>query len=231
MIETIIKRDGRKVAFDMSKVDDAIHKAVKATKGVSVKGTKDAVSEAKKLIYKACCNSTNSEVSVEEVQDIVENALMDVGLNAVAKCYILYRAERNNVREASTTLMKTLRDMTFVDSKDMDLKRENANIDGNTAMGMMLRYGSEAAKAFVDKYVLEPDMVKAHGEGDIHIHDKDFYMLTETCCQIDLDKLLSGGFSTGHGVLREPNGINSYAALAAIAIQANQNDQHGRITA
>ena len=72
-----------------------------------------------------------------------------------------------------------------------------------------------------------PVHAAAHQDGDIHIHDLDFYTLTTTCCQIDLLNLFHGGFSTGHGVLREPNDIYSYSALACIAIQANQNDQHG----
>ena len=94
-------------------------------------------------------------------------------------------------------------------------------------MGTMLKYGSEGAKYFVDNYVLPKDIAKAHINGDIHIHDKDFYMLTETCCQIDLIKLFKDGFCTGHGYLREPQSIMSYASLACIAIQANQNEMHG----
>lgn len=123
--------------------------------------------------------------------------------------------------------MEIYKDLTFKDAKDNDIKRENANIDGDTAMGTMLKYGSEGAKQFNKLFVLRPEHAKAHEEGDIHIHDLDFLTLTETCCQIDLIKLFKGGFCTGHGFLREPNDIASYSALAAIAIQSNQNDQHG----
>ena len=105
--------------------------------------------------------------------------------------------------------------------------RDSANIDADTAMGTMLKYGSEGANYFVDNYILPKDIAAAHINGDIHIHDKDFYMLTETCCQIDLIKLFKDGFCTGHGYIREPNSIKSYAALACIAIQANQNEMHG----
>ncbi|MEG0229430.1 MAG: anaerobic ribonucleoside triphosphate reductase, partial [Oscillospiraceae bacterium] len=101
------------------------------------------------------------------------------------------------------------------------------NIDADTAMGTMLKYGSEGSKYFIDNYVLPKDIAAAHINGDIHIHDKDFYMLTETCCQIDLIKLFKNGFFTGHGTLRDPNSIQSYSALACIAIQANQNEMHG----
>ena len=127
----------------------------------------------------------------------------------------------------NTRLMKIYEDLTFKEAKDNDTKRENANIDGDTAMGTMLKYGSEGAKQFYEMFVLKPEHAKAHREGDIHIHDMDFLTLTTTCCQIDIEKLFKDWFSTGHGFLREPNDIQSYAALACIAIQSNQNDQHG----
>lgn len=127
----------------------------------------------------------------------------------------------------NTKLMKIYEDLTFKSAKDNDVKRENANIDGDTAMGTMLKYGSEGAKQFNEMYILDPKYSKAHRDGDIHIHDLDFFTLTTTCCQIDLVSLFKGGFSTGHGYLREPNDIASYSALACIAIQSNQNDQHG----
>ena len=165
--------------------------------------------------------------SVEEVQDMVEKVLVEEGHAKTAKAYILYRADRTRAREMDSTLMKIYEDLTFKSASDCDIKRENANIDGDTAMGTMLKYGSEGAKQFNEMYVLDPRHSHAHINGDIHIHDLDFLTLTTTCCQIDLLKLFHGGFSTGHGYLREPNDISSYAALACIAIQSNQNDQHG----
>ncbi len=123
--------------------------------------------------------------------------------------------------------MNVYEELTFSDARDNDLKRENANIDGDTAMGTMLRYGSEGAKHFNEIFVLRPEQAEAHHNGDIHIHDMDFLTLTTTCCQIDLHKLFTNGFGTGHGTLREPSGIRSAAALACIALQSNQNDQHG----
>mgnify|MGYP000765842729 CR=1 FL=1 len=161
------------------------------------------------------------------MQDTVEKVLIESGHARTAKKYILYRNERTRVREMNTRLMKVYEDLTFKSSLENDVKRENANIDGDTAMGTMLKYGSEGAKQFYEMCVIDPRFAKAHREGDIHIHDMDFYTLTTTCCQIELRKLFKGGFSTGHGVLREPNDISSYAALACIAIQSNQNDQHG----
>ena len=124
--------------------------------------------------------------------------------------------------------MKSIEEITFSDSKNADIKRENANVDGNTAMGAMLQYGSAISKEFCKSYVLNKEHSQAHDNGDIHIHDMDFLnMGTLTCCQIDILELFKNGFSTGHGFLREPNDIMSYSALTAIAIQSNQNDQHG----
>lgn len=124
--------------------------------------------------------------------------------------------------------MKAIEEITFEDAEDADIKRENANINGNTAMGTMLQYGSTVSKEFCKTHILKPEHSFAHDNGDIHIHDMDFLnMGTLTCCQIDVKKLFNGGFSTGHGFLREPQDIISYGALAAIAIQSNQNDQHG----
>lgn len=224
MITTIKKRDGRTAYFDINKIASAINKAFGATTG-----PKD----------NATCLSLASEVAgilesggietptVEQIQDNVESVLISHGYVSTAKSYILYRAERTRIRDMNTRLMKTFEDITYSDAKESDIKRENANIDGNTPMGAMLKYGSEGAKHFNEMYVLNPKHSTAHRNGDIHIHDLDFYTLTTTCCQIDIIKLFKDGFSTGHGVLREPNDISSYSALACIAIQSNQNDQHG----
>ena len=167
------------------------------------------------------------EPTVENTQDIIEKVLMNEGLDQEAKNFILYRQNRTNVRTYNTELTKIYRDLTSKSTADMDLKRENANIDANAPMGLMLRFGSEGSKDYVKRYVLRPEHAIAHNRGDIHIHDLDFYMLTINCCQIGLKDLFERGFSTGHGFLREPQSIQSAAALSCIAIQSNQNDMHG----
>lgn len=164
---------------------------------------------------------------VEAIQDLVEKALMDQGHDDVAKAYILYRQRRTVARDQQSALMRTRREITFASAGEADAKRENANVDGNSAMGSMLRYGTDSAKQFNLLEVLDPTHAAAHRDGDIHIHDLDFLTLTTTCCQINLTDLFGHGFSTGHGVLRTPQSIGSYAALACIAIQSNQNGQHG----
>ena len=224
MITTITKRDGRQVFFDINKIASAIDKAFQAT--VGAKDYSVCLSLAHEVSSRFEEKGITSP-TVEQIQDSVERILIDHGYVRTAKAYILYRAERTRVRNMNDRLMKTFEDITYKDATDSDIKRENANIDGNTAMGSMLKYGSEGAKHFYESYVLNPKHSEAHRNGDIHIHDLDFYTLTTTCCQIDLLKLFKDGFSTGHGVLREPNDIASYASLACIAIQSNQNDQHG----
>ena len=225
MLTRIIKRDGREVAFDRSKITDAIFKAAQVLGGSDYQMAQDLAVQVEAYVERIL--GEGAVPTVEQVQDAVEHTLIENGHARTAKEYILYRAERTRVREMNTRLMKTLEDLTFKDAEDSDTKRENANIDGDTAMGTMLKYGSESAKQFYEMYVLNPKHAKAHMDGDIHIHDLDFLTLTTTCCQIDIIKLFKDGFSTGHGFLREPNDIQSYAALACIAIQSNQNDQHG----
>ena len=225
MPEYIKKRDGRLVPYDEAKIAAAIDRAFVAAE--SGKGEDEADRLAKIVTREMNAKENNETPSVEDIQDQVERVLIAEGYAKTAKAYILYRAERSRTREAKTRLMHILEDITFKDASESDVKRENANIDGDTAMGTMLKYGSESAKQFYDMYVLNPKHARAHREGDIHIHDLDFLTLTTTCTQIDLTQLFKGGFSTGHGVLREPQDIGSYSALACIAIQSNQNDQHG----
>ena len=224
MIQSITKRDGRVVLYDQNKIASAILRAMEASHDGDAA---DAARVANDVQRELEASFSVSNPGIELIQDAVERQLMNHGFSAAAKAYILYRANRTRAREANTTLMRTIEEITHTDARKSDMKRDNANIDGNTAMGSMLQIGSAGAKAYNEMYLLRPEHAKAYREGDIHIHDFDFYSLTTTCCQIDILKLFHGGFSTGHGYLREPNCIQSYAALAAIAIQSNQNDQHG----
>ena len=223
-IKKIVKRDGRTVDFNLQKITDAIYKAAEVLGGNDMETAHYLSKQVERYLLEKCHTDTPT---VEQIQDAVEKVLIENGHARTAKEFILYRAERTRVRNMNSKLMKVYEDLTFKDAKDNDVKRENANIDGNTAMGTMLKYGSEGAKEFYKMYVIDPKFAKAHEDGDIHIHDMDFYTLTMTCCQIDLLDVLRDGFSTGHGHLREPNDIESYAALACIAIQSDQNDQHG----
>ena len=225
MIQSIIKRDGRVVLYDQSKIAAAILRALEVSGDGNAADAARVANDVQRDLESQF--SAQKAPGIEAIQDTVEKQLMNHGFSAAAKAYILYRANRTRAREANTTLMKTIDEITNIDARISDMKRDNANIDGNTAMGSMLQIGAAGAKAYNEMYLLRPEHAKAYRDGDIHIHDFDFYSLTTTCCQIDILKLFHGGFSTGHGYLREPNSISSYAALAAIAIQSNQNDQHG----
>ena len=223
MATQIKKRNGALMTFDILKIRNAIKKASEVTPEETIdEETLNALTGKIAFSFGA-----NTVPCVEEIQDEVEKTLISYNFANTAKAYILYRADHAKIRQAEGDLMDIYKELTFQDAKDVDLKRENANIDSDTAMGTMLKYGAEGSKYFTNNYVLPKDIALAHLDGDIHIHDQDFYMLTETCCQIDLLKLFKNGFSTGHGTLREPNDILSYSALACIAIQANQNEMHG----
>ena len=224
MIQYIRKRDGRMDQFDVNKIAGAIYKAFQATEA---KYDLDTALQVAQIVEEKLEARHTELPTVELVQDTVEETLIERGYVRIAKAYILYRAERTRSRDRKSRLMRTLEEITFQDAKDSDLKRENANINADAPMGTMLKYGAEAAKQFNEMFVLNPLHSAAHKAGDIHIHDMDFLTLTTTCTQIDIIKLFKNGFSTGHGVLREPNSITTYAALTCIAIQSNQNDQHG----
>lgn len=223
-MDKIKKRNGTYAAFDPAKIQTAIMKA--NVRVAEEPMTEEDLSFLTQRVVKKL-EKENEIPDVEHIQDIVERTLSKAGYSRTAKAYIRYRAEHAKMREMRDTLPEIFSNLTFKVANEVDMKRENANINTDTAMGTMLKFGTESAKEYFDKFILPPHIAKADRDGDIHIHDKDFYTITETCCQIDLLKLFKNGFSTGHGYLREPNSIRSYAALACIAIQSNQNEMHG----
>lgn len=124
------------------------------------------------------------------------------------------------------TLDSAFQQIVNTKSVDSDMKRENANINSDSSMGMMLKLGSEMSKYFTKKYLLRPEHTELHNEGYIHIHDLDFYPMTWNCCMINIQHLFHNGFFTGHGYIREPNSIATAANLMCICIQSNQNDMY-----
>ena len=226
MFKSIRKRDGKVVAFKPDKITEAIAKAGNATGEF---GHDRAVHIAEKALRVASEEIKTRIPTVEQIQDIVERVLMESAFKRTAKAYIEYRAERTRVREAKSKLMQTYGVISITDSsEDSSVKRENGNIDGDCAMGKMLRFGSEGSKEYAKLLLLKPEFAAAHDNGDIHINDLDFMATgTLTCCQTDPLKFFERGFNTGHGYLRTPQSIGTAAALAAIILQANQNEQHG----
>ncbi len=226
MFKSIRKRDGKVVSFNQDKITEAIAKAGAATGEF---GHDRAANIAEKVVRVAQEKIKSRIPTVEQIQDIVEEVLMESAFKNTAKAYIEYRAERTRIREAKTKLMQTYDTISQLDAEeDSDVKRGNANVDGNSAMGKMLQFGAEGSKEYAKICILKPEFSWAHDHGDIHIHDLDFLATgTLTCCQTDVRKLFEKGFNTGHGFLRTPQSIGTAAALAAIILQANQNEQHG----
>ena len=231
-IESVKKRDGRILPYSWDKIAESVALAMNDAQ-LSPAKVATASKEIADIVQANLCASVTSdfegsaEVSAVQIEQTVKAALKDGGFDDALGKYTAFRADRTNTREMDSELMRTFDELTHADSAESNLKRDNANINGDTAMGTMLQYGSEAAKDYYEKYMLPKEQAKAYHDGYIHIHDFDFYALTTTCCQIEISSLFKDGFSTGHGFLREPNSIQSYAALTCIAIQSNQNDQHG----
>ena len=239
---TVVKRNGKKVDFDGSKI------AVAIKKGFENIVVLNEVDEEKRIytekdvnkVYTSVLKRIEKEyadkdkIKIEEIQDLIELELQKQGYEEVYKSFADYRERRAQSRELffddkrKHKFLKTIEGLGLKTANEDDTKRENANIDGDSAMGTMLQYGSTISKEFAKTYLMKKKFADAHDDGYIHIHDMDFLAMgTTTCMQIELDKLFKKGFSTGHGHLRPPKSIISYSALAAIAIQSNQNDQHG----
>ena len=235
---SVIKRNGKKVDFEGSKIAMAIKKGFDSVDSKEEDGTKKySESDIQKVyisVIKRLEKEYTDKVKIEEIQDLIEEELTAKGYPDVYKSFSEYRERRNQSRQIffeekkTHKFLKSIESLGLKSANEDDSKRDNANVDGDTAMGTMLQYGATISKEFAKAYLMKKQYADAHDSGDIHIHDMDFLAMgTTTCMQIELDRLFKNGFSTGHGNLREPNDIMSYSALAAIAIQSNQNDQHG----
>lgn len=238
---TVIKRNGKKVDFDGAKIALAIKKSFDHI----IKENGDDIERIytekdMQIVYKEVISRIEKEfknqdrIKIEQIQNLIEEALQKKGYEDVYNHFSEYRERRNQSRllfseeKKLHKFLKTIEGLGLKSANEDNNKRENANVDGDTAMGTMLQYGSTVSKEFAKTYLMKPKFSEAHDSGAIHIHDMDFLpMGTTTCMQIELDKLFKNGFSTGHGYLRAPQDIISYSALAAIAVQSNQNDQHG----
>ncbi len=238
----VIKRNGKKVPFDETKIALAIKKgfdSVEVDNGEDDKLRKYDSKDIQK-VYQAVLKKIEKtaketdKFQIEQIQDFIEEELSSKGYEDVYKSFSEYRERRALSRQSffddkkTHKFLKSLENLGLKSANEEDAKRENANIDGNSPMGTMLQYGSTVSREFAKAYLMKPEFAKMHDEGEIHIHDMDFLAMgTTTCCQIDLSRLFKNGFDTGHGYVRPPQDISTYSSLAAIVIQANQNDQHG----
>ena len=226
----VVKRSGQRVSFNDAKIALAVKKGFDSVyeeyDEKNVYKVKEKVLDQIRKDYK-----DRKTIGVEDVSDIIEEVLKKLKYDEVYESFKNYRERRDASREAFVVkqqhkFVKAIESLGLKSATEENSKRENANVDG--PMGTMLHFGSTVSREFAKAYLMDAKYSRAHDEGAIHIHDLDFWAMgTTTCMQIDLNKLFKNGFSTGHGYLRTPNSIGSYSALAAIAIQANQNEQHG----
>ena len=228
----VVKRSGQRVSFNDAKIALAVKKGFDSVyeeyDEKNVYKVKEKVLDQIRKEYK-----DRKTIGVEDVSDVIEEVLKKLKYNEVYESFKNYRERRDASREAFVVkqqhkFVKAIESLGLKSAGEENAKRENANVDGDGPMGTMLHFGSTVSREFAKAYLMDTKYSRAHDEGAIHIHDLDFWAMgTTTCMQIDLNKLFKNGFSTGHGYLRTPNSIGSYSALAAIAIQANQNEQHG----
>ncbi|MCI7332662.1 MAG: anaerobic ribonucleoside triphosphate reductase [Mollicutes bacterium] len=228
----VVKRSGQRVSFNDAKIALAVKKGFDSVyeeyDEKNVYKVKEKVLDQIRKEYK-----DRKTIGVEDVSDVIEEVLKKLKYNEVYDSFKNYRERRDASREAFVVkqqhkFVKAIESLGLKSAGEENAKRENANVDGDGPMGTMLHFGSTVSREFAKAYLMDTKYSRAHDEGAIHIHDLDFWAMgTTTCMQIDLNKLFKNGFSTGHGYLRTPNSIGSYSALAAIAIQANQNEQHG----
>lgn len=215
----IIKRDGKREDFSISKIKNAISKAFSAS------GITDEQQLVADITMNVISRFSNPTITVEEIQDLVEKELMKVRPE-VAKKYIIYREWRNTERDKKTQMKHVMDGIVAIDKNDVNLS--NANMSSHTPAGQMMTFASEVTKDYTYKYLLPKRFAEAHQLGDIHIHDLDYYPTkTTTCIQYDMDDLFERGFRTKNGSIRTPQSIQSYATLATIIFQTNQNEQHG----
>lgn len=215
-MKTVIKRDGRKVPFDHTLIIKAVLAAMKEV------GTVDE-DYAMKIANKIAAKCPN-EISVEEIQNLVEESLMASKYKDVARAYICYRNERNKARhrESDQTIL------SIIAAEKNDITRENANMNADTPAGMVMKIASERSKELVDDYLLSEEAKKAVADNILHIHDKDYLPTRSlTCIQHPVDKILSGGFQAGHGESRPAKRIETASILSCISMESVQNVMHG----
>ena len=239
---TVIKRNGKKVDFDETKIALSIKKGFDSVEVDTDEDDKERKYTTKDVqkVYQAVLkrleklSKDTDKIKIEEIQDLIEEELSNKGYEDVYKSFSEYRERRNQSRQLffedkkTHKFLKSLENLGLKSANEEDSKRENANIDGNSPMGTMLQYCATVSKEFAKAYLMKPEYATMHDNGTIHIHDMDFLAMgTTTCCQINLERLFKNGFDTGHGYVRPPQDISTYGSLAAIVVQANQNDQHG----
>ena len=230
--KTVVKRDGKKVEFDGAKIALAIRKGfgdiIANENPATAKYNETDVNLVYSKVLSRIKKIENERIKIEEIQDLIEEELKNNNYQDVYDAFSTYREKRTQSRQLFLDEKKQHKFLKDIENLALKSEPEDVSIKSDTAMGKMLQYGSTISRQFAITYLMKKKFVEAHENGDIHIHNIEFLTMgTTTCCQIDIEKLYEDGFSIGETYIREPNDITSYTALAALAIQANQNDQHG----
>lgn len=216
----VIKRDGRTVEFNKDKIIKAVQAAFEEVDGEI---TPEAKSKALELA--SCVNEINlTNISVEKIQDIVEEKLMSSNRKDVARAYIIYRNHRSRLRKSKTYSVFN----SIVNAESNDITKENANMNAETPAGMMMKFASETTKAYTDDELISDEAREAVDNNYIHIHDKDYYPTKSlTCLQHPLDRILKNGFRAGHGSSRPAKRIETASIIGCISMETVQNEMHG----
>ena len=226
MITNIVKRDGRRKKFSITKIQNAITAAFNESGENYTVETIDALVDA--VVEKLNASGAKT-AKVEDVQNEIETAIMTAGFTKTAKQFILYREERNRVRDTKSAIVKTIKEITESDIKSSNILRDNANESGATPAGAYGKIASETNKMYNLLNNINRKYAEEHKNGYIHIHDLNQYNLTFNCLFAPIGKLLQTGFDSGTGFLRSPTSIQTAAALTAVILQLQSNQQFGGI--
>ena len=226
MIKNVIKRDNRRRKFNIAKVYTAIENAFKS---INEKYTEECIDQLVDEVVEKISSNDAKSARVEDIQNVIEKTLMNSGFGTVAKAFILYRDERNRVRETKSEIVKTIKEITESDIKSSNILRDNANESGATPAGTYGKIASETNKMYNLLNNINRKYAQEHRDGHLHIHDLNQYNLTFNCLFAPVGKLLKNGFDSGTGFLRSPKSIQTAAALTAVILQLQSNQQYGGI--
>ena len=219
----IIKRSGEEREFDISKIENAIRKANNAV------DYKDAMSEGRiKLIAEevaGVCAARDRAMTVEEVQDVVENKIMEMGSHEIAKRYIVYRYRRELARKANTTDGAIL---SLIECNNEDVKQENSNKNPTINSVQRDYMAGEVSKDVSARLLLPPDVVQAHHEGIIHFHDMDYYAQhMHNCDLVNLEDMLQNGTVISGTMIEKPKSFSTACNIATQIIAQVASNQYG----
>ena len=223
MAMKVIKRSGEEMDFDISRIEQAIRKANNAV------DYKDAMSEGRiKLIAEevaGVCSARDRAMTVEEIQDVVENKIMEMGSHEIAKRYIVYRYRRELARKANTTDGAIL---SLIECNNEDVKQENSNKNPTINSVQRDYMAGEVSKDVSARLLLPPDVVQAHREGIIHFHDMDYYAQhMHNCDLVNLEDMLQNGTVISETMIEKPKSFSTACNIATQIIAQVASNQYG----